>query len=84
MAFIKASKYGIFLVVSVAILLLIGFFYISGPAQVAVADARTDAVQELPGGGSQLPLILFLGFGMLTGGLICAFRTRPEKQPAGS
>ena len=77
MAFIKVSKYGVFIVI--AIVLVIGSLWMLR----AKADSQAAATQEISD-GSQLPLISFLGFGMLAGGIICARRTRPEKQQARS
>jgi hypothetical protein len=78
MAFINRCKQGIFSVIGVT---LMGSFALATPAKAAVQNRQgSERVQELPGSTSQLPLISFLGFGMLTGGLISALRTRPQKQ----
>jgi hypothetical protein len=43
--------------------------------------ARTEAGQnqQLPEGGSELPLLSVIGMGILSGGILSAMRTRPAR-----
>ena len=87
MAFIRASKQGIS-ALGIATVLLLAPHRATAKAkpevQAQINDARrpAPAVQELPGSGSQLPLLSFIGLGMISGGLISVTRTRPRKQAA--
>jgi hypothetical protein len=36
-------------------------------------------VQQLPEGGSELPLLSVIGLGILSGGILSAMRTRPSR-----
>lgn len=79
MAFIRVPKYRILLAIGFVIVLMLACLQIAAPAQAGAIDSDMDT-QELPGSGSQLPLIAFLGLGMLAGGLISVLNTRPEKR----
>ena len=83
MAFIRASKQGIF-TFATAILLLLAPHGARAKAETTANDSdNAPAVQELPSSNSQLPLLAFLGLGMLSGGLLSVRRTRPRKHATG-
>ncbi len=90
MAFIKALRIDVFLGIGVAIAIAVvsflftdSFMGIVIPTQAhMVARTAAEAAQQLPGSTSQLPLICFLGAGMIIGGFLSAMRTRPAKQSA--
>jgi hypothetical protein len=42
-------------------------------------QAETRSTQQLPEGGSELPLLSVIGMGILSGGLVSAMRTRPAR-----
>jgi hypothetical protein len=44
--------------------------------QAAQASRKT---QQLPEGGSELPLLSVIGLGILSGGILSALRTRPAR-----
>ena len=84
MAFIRSSKHGILTLCVIVVLVFSGLLAIVKPVKAAPAAAQEQSFsrdqEQLPGSTSQLPLISILGFGMLSGGLISALRTRPAKQ----